>query len=156
MLLNNLLGLYKWYFIHQRDSVSWVLSPNMIQYCVSINMDIDAKSMQIDSTSSPTLPHASSLGAAASFSFDFSAGHAVFMRGWTLHPCFDCHYASSYWNCFFGTAFISVLLSDPARTNLIRGGGEGAFKVLLSWWLSPVKTSPVSWSFINILQVVPA
>lgn len=59
-------------------------------------MDIDAKSMQIDSTSNPTLPHSSSLAATASYFFDFSAGYAVFMRGCTLHPYFGYHYASAH------------------------------------------------------------
>lgn len=76
-----------------------MLSPDMIQYCVSINMDIDAKSMQIDSTSNPTLPHSSLLAATLSYFFDFSAEYAVFMRGCTLHPYFGNHYASTHYNC---------------------------------------------------------
>jgi len=59
-------------------------------------MDIDAKSMQIDSTSNPTLLHSSSLAATASLFFDFSAGYAAFMRGCTLHPFFGYHYASAH------------------------------------------------------------
>lgn len=66
-----------------RETLSWMLSPNMIQYFVSINMDIDAKSVQIDSTTNPTLPHSSLLAATLSCFFDFSAEYAVFMWGYT-------------------------------------------------------------------------
>lgn len=59
-------------------------------------MDIDAKLMQIDSTSNPTLPRSSSLAATASYFFDFSAGYTIFMRGCTLQLSFGYRYSSAH------------------------------------------------------------
>lgn len=59
-------------------------------------MDIDAKLMQIDSTSNPTLPHSSSLAATASYFFDFSTEYVIFMRGCTLQLYFGSRYSSAH------------------------------------------------------------
>lgn len=87
----------------------------MIQYCVSINMDIDAKSMQIDSTTNPTLPRSSLLAATLSYFFDFSAEYAVFMCGRTsLYILILVIIMPVPTKTILTVKSLSTLLSDPS------------------------------------------
>lgn len=103
--------------------------------------------MQIDSTSNPTLPHSSSLAAAASCCFDFSAGYAVFMRGCTSHPYSGYHYASTL------NQFLELILFQPCYQTPLDTPEFGLWVIYLVAY--PSKDHSSFLNVINSLQVGP-